>query len=62
MPPGTYFGMLDTAEALAHETAARHISGKEILPAAWRGLTLRRALDDPFDLGRRMLVPSIDTG
>jgi transcriptional regulator with XRE-family HTH domain len=59
----TYFGMVDTAEALAHEMAAQHVTGEggRIAPASWRGLTFRRHLGDPFDLHRRALVSSTDT-
>ncbi|WP_432838887.1 XRE family transcriptional regulator [Dactylosporangium sp. CA-092794] len=59
----TYFGMVDTAEALAHEMAAQHVTGEgdRIAIASWRGLTFRRYLGDPFDLARRGLVPSTDT-
>ncbi|MFB9448161.1 transcriptional regulator [Dactylosporangium vinaceum] len=59
----TYFGMVDTAEALAHEMAAQHLTGAAggISPASWRGLTFRRHLGDPFDLYRRALVSSTDT-
>ncbi|WP_433051709.1 XRE family transcriptional regulator [Dactylosporangium sp. CS-033363] len=59
----TYFGMVDTAEALAHEMAAQHVTGAPggISSASWRGLTFRRHLGDPFDLHRRALVSSTDT-
>ncbi|MFG2043145.1 XRE family transcriptional regulator [Dactylosporangium sp. NPDC048998] len=59
----TYFGMVDTAEAFAHEMAAQHLTGTAggISPASWRGLTFRRHLGDPFDLHRRALVSSTDT-
>jgi hypothetical protein len=60
---GTYFGMVDMAEALAHEMAKQHVRGEDggILPASWRGLTFRRHIGDPFDLSRRTVVASTDT-
>jgi transcriptional regulator with XRE-family HTH domain len=59
----TYFGMVDTAEVLAHEMAAQHIigGGGEIAPASWRRLAFRKLCGQPFDLERRALVPSTDT-
>jgi transcriptional regulator with XRE-family HTH domain len=63
----TYFEAVDVAEAVAHEMTHRHVnteSGAEsssVLPAAWRGLTFRRYIGDPFDLARRPVVASTDT-
>lgn len=59
----TYFGMVDTAEALAHEMAAQHVTGQgaRITPASWRGLPFRKHVGNPFDLTRRALVTSTDT-
>ncbi|OLE27625.1 MAG: hypothetical protein AUG44_09740 [Actinobacteria bacterium 13_1_20CM_3_71_11] len=57
-----YFDAMDTCEAVAHETAVTHlVNGGEVAPPSWRGLRLRRALGDPFDLGRRAVLLSINT-
>lgn len=62
----TYFDEIDTCELLAHETAAAHIhgSGDDLQVHAqpsWSRLTWRRLIEDPFDLARRIFLPSIDT-
>lgn len=59
----TYFDVVDVAEALAHEMASRHVTGNsdQVLPAAWRGLTFRRYIGDPFDCSHRPLISSTDT-
>jgi transcriptional regulator with XRE-family HTH domain len=58
----TYFDVVDTCEALAHETAANLIRADGALdPASWRGLALRRHIGDPFDLSRRAVGTSTDT-
>jgi transcriptional regulator with XRE-family HTH domain len=59
----TYFGMVDTAEVLAHEMATQHINGvgAQFSPASWRGLKFRNLCGQPFDLARRALVSSTDT-
>ena len=59
----TYFDMVDICEAVAHELAAAHLrdGSDKPDPASWRRLPFRRLIDDPFDLGRRALLPSIDT-
>ncbi|GAA3436812.1 hypothetical protein GCM10018954_064210 [Kutzneria kofuensis] len=46
--PGSYFDKLDSAEALAHE----HCAGTS---------ALRAAIGDPFDLGRRPVLPDVQT-
>ena len=46
--PGRYFDKLDTAEALAHEFCA----------GSWE---LRDRVGDPFDLGRRSVIPDVQT-
>ncbi len=62
----TYFDMVDVCEAAAHEFAAAHLSfnGDGPVPAdraSWRRLPLRKQIDDPFDLARRPLLPSVNT-
>ena len=59
----TYFDMVDICEAVAHELAAAHLrdGSDKPEPASWRRLPFRRLIDDPFDLDRRALLPSIDT-
>jgi transcriptional regulator with XRE-family HTH domain len=61
----TYFDMLDTCEAVAHEFAAAwQDTGCD---PAWlaspmqQHLPLRNAIRDPFDLSARAVLPSIDT-
>lgn len=57
-----YFDAIDVCEAVAHEAAARHlVNGSEVTAASWRGLRLRTAIGDPFDPGRRTILPSINT-
>lgn len=57
-----YFDAMDTCEAVAHEFAGAHlINDEQVAPASWRGLHLRRAIGDPFDLTRRPLLMSINT-
>ncbi len=59
----TYFDMVDICESVAHELAAAHLrdGSDKPEPASWRRLPFRRLIDDPFDLSRRALLPSIDT-
>ncbi|MBX6751935.1 MAG: helix-turn-helix transcriptional regulator [Micromonosporaceae bacterium] len=58
----TYFGAVDVAEALAHEFAAAQLGDDGHRPVTtWRGARFRRAIGNPFDLGRRAVLPSIDT-
>jgi transcriptional regulator with XRE-family HTH domain len=60
----TYFGTMDTHEALAHEAAYVHLtadgrpSGR---PSALRALPFRRLIGDPFDLDHRPCITSIST-
>jgi hypothetical protein len=54
----TYFDMVDVCEAVAHELAAADMAGKEF---ARRMPPFRRLIGDPFDLGRRSVLPSINT-
>lgn len=61
----TYFDMLDTCEAVAHELAAAWKAagcapGWLAAPTG-RDLPLRSAIGDPFDLAARAVLPSIDT-
>lgn len=51
----TYFSVVDVAELLAHEFAAARLAG------AQGALPFRQLIDDPFDLARRPMLPSIDT-
>lgn len=62
----TYFEMLDSCEALAHETAAALLrTGSDGHPVvghpSWRRLPFRKLIGDPFNLGQRTVLPSIDT-
>jgi transcriptional regulator with XRE-family HTH domain len=57
-----YFDAMDTCEAIAHEAAAVHVvNGDMVRAPTWRGLNFRKAVGDPFDLGRRPLLMSINT-
>lgn len=61
-----FFDSIDTNEALAHETALRHLSldgdDEMVMPrASWRQLTFRKLLGDPFDLSRRPLMGAVGT-
>jgi transcriptional regulator with XRE-family HTH domain len=57
-----YFDAMDISEAVAHETAVVHQDNDgSLAPATWRGLHLRSAIGDPFDLSRRAAVLSINT-
>ncbi|WP_322767885.1 helix-turn-helix transcriptional regulator [Frankia sp. Cr1] len=53
----TYFDALDVCESVAHETAAAMLGGG----LSWPALPFRRGIGDPFDLGRRVALPSINT-
>jgi hypothetical protein len=55
----TYFEMVDICELSAHEMALAH--GESATQPSWRRLPFRRLIDDPFDLARRSVLPSIDT-
>lgn len=61
----TYFDMADVCEGVAHELAAACLaSGSEQRwrePPGWEALPFRARVGDPFVLGRRSLLPSIDT-
>jgi transcriptional regulator with XRE-family HTH domain len=60
----TYFDHVDVCEAVAHELAAVWLREGPALGAVsipWRELPLRQLIGDPFDLGRRALLPSINT-
>jgi transcriptional regulator with XRE-family HTH domain len=56
----TYFDKLDVAEAVAHELA-RADEIRPGQPPPWAALPLRAMLGDPFDLGRRFVLPAIET-
>jgi len=59
----TYFAMLDVCEAVAHELAGA-VSAAQDEPTPshlWPRLPFRRLVDDPLDLGRRPVLPSINT-
>ncbi|WP_239308666.1 MULTISPECIES: helix-turn-helix domain-containing protein [unclassified Frankia] len=53
----TYFDALDVCESVAHEAAAAMIDGG----LSWPALPFRRRIGDPFDLERRVALPSINT-
>jgi hypothetical protein len=60
----TYFCGLDMYEALAHEMALVHLDeSSAVRPgrANMRDLPFRKLIGDPFDLGRRPVLPSIST-
>lgn len=61
----TYFDMLDTCEAVAHEFAAAwQDTGCDpgwLASPKQQHLPLRDAIRDPFDLSARAVLPSIDT-
>jgi hypothetical protein len=60
--PMNYFDAMDTCEAVAHEMAALHvINDGQIATPTWRGLHLRKAIGDPFDLTTRRVLISINT-
>jgi transcriptional regulator with XRE-family HTH domain len=54
----TYFDAVDVCETVAHETAAAMMLAGGL---TWPALPFRRRLGDPFDLARRVLLPSINT-
>lgn len=54
-----YFDKLDISEAIGHETAAAAMWSTGGM--RWEDLPLRSLIDDPFDFGRRALVPAITT-
>lgn len=61
----TYFDAIDVCEASAHEMARTHLResdhGVVVGRPSWRSLPLRRLVGDPFDLTRRVVLPSINT-
>ncbi|MGW5396244.1 helix-turn-helix transcriptional regulator [Streptomyces sp. NPDC003952] len=61
----TYFDMADVCEGVAHELASAWLkTGSNpgwISDPSWAELPFRGLVGDPFDLGHRPLLPSIDT-
>ncbi|MFB7618762.1 helix-turn-helix domain-containing protein [Kitasatospora sp. NPDC056181] len=61
----TYFDMADVCEGVAHELASAWLAtGSDpawIGAPKWDALPFRKLVGNPFDLGRRPLLPSIDT-
>ncbi|MBT2470200.1 helix-turn-helix transcriptional regulator [Streptomyces sp. ISL-66] len=61
----TYFDMADVCEGVAHELASAWLkTGSDpgwISEPSWAELPFRGLVGDPFDLGHRVLLPSIDT-
>jgi hypothetical protein len=61
----SYFDMVDVSEAVAHELAAAHLvfapRGTTVGRPSWKRIPLRKLIGDPFNLMRRVVVPSIDT-
>lgn len=58
----TYFDAMDVCEAIAHETAAGLVvNGTAVATPTMRGLKLRQAVGDPFDLTGRSQLMSINT-
>jgi transcriptional regulator with XRE-family HTH domain len=58
----TYFAMVDVCEVIAHEVAAawlRHDG--DAARISLRELPFRALIGDPFDLSRRVVLPSVDT-
>ena len=56
----TYFDVLDIGESLAHEFAGAWLGAGRKRPS-FADLAFRRAIDDPFDLAARPMLPSINT-
>ncbi|MGM1060641.1 helix-turn-helix domain-containing protein [Saccharothrix sp. Mg75] len=56
----TYFEVFDVREALAHEFKAAWVASGGALPE-WSALPLRSAIGDPFDPGRLLMSPGINT-
>lgn len=60
-----FFDSIDTNEALAHETALRHLSASDghvtLSKPSWRQLHFRKLVGDPFDLTRRPLMGAVGT-
>ncbi len=56
----TYFDKLDVSEAIAHELAQAPGAADGTAPP-WTALPLRALLGEPFDLGRRYVMPAIET-
>jgi transcriptional regulator with XRE-family HTH domain len=61
----SYFDMVDVSEAVAHELAASHLAfaptETKVGRPSWKRVPLRKLIGDPFNLARRIVVPSIDT-
>ncbi|MGW0003413.1 helix-turn-helix domain-containing protein [Nocardia grenadensis] len=57
----TYFDMVDVCEVIAHETAAAWISRGRSRSLALEDLPFRAMVGDLFDVGRRPVLPSINT-
>jgi hypothetical protein len=61
----TYFEAVDVCEAVAHELADAHLeftpTGMAVTSPSWKQLGFRKLIGDPFDLGRRPVLPSINT-
>jgi transcriptional regulator with XRE-family HTH domain len=58
----TYFEVMDTYEALAHEMAVAHLKADGgVSSPSFRRLPFRRLIGSPFDLTQRPVMPSIDT-
>jgi transcriptional regulator with XRE-family HTH domain len=58
----TYFAMIDVCEAVAHEVAAawlQHDGDPTRISSS--ELPFRSLIGDPFDLSRRVVLPSVDT-
>jgi hypothetical protein len=56
--PSSYFRMLDTCEAIAHELVERHAGDHGLEHAS--SLPARRQLGTPASLGRRVVIPALD--
>ncbi|WP_410675406.1 helix-turn-helix domain-containing protein [Amycolatopsis sp. cmx-4-68] len=61
-----FFDSMDTNEALAHETALRHLMRDHndelsTMKPSWRRLPFRTLIGDPFDLSRRPLMGAVGT-
>lgn len=56
------FDAIDTCEAVAPELAATHlVNNGQLTSPSWRGLQLRMAIGDPFDLRVRRVSMAINT-
>jgi transcriptional regulator with XRE-family HTH domain len=56
-----YFDKLDVSEAVGHELALAHMEHPDRKATSWPELPFRSLIGDPFDCGRRAIIPAITT-